>query len=74
MQRSDVTLSLEPELLSRLDQIGQENDITRSAIIKRFIYDGVRQTEWEKIRIIGKRIKKKFNLKNEDDLVRFIND
>lgn len=70
-----LSVSLPPSVLEEIERTARREKMTKSALIREMVklyrrwkFEG----DWQKIRAMGEDIKKKFNLKNEDDLLELI--
>jgi metal-responsive CopG/Arc/MetJ family transcriptional regulator len=71
---SVVSISLPPEILAILEQITRQTSKTRSEVIRDLLVSYSQDKSWEQIFTWGRKTKEKFNIKNEEDIVKLIND
>lgn len=69
-----ISISLPPEVLTKLEKIIKETSKTRSEVIKDLLVSYYQDKSWEDIFAWGRNAKEKFNIKSEEDIVRLIND
>jgi metal-responsive CopG/Arc/MetJ family transcriptional regulator len=70
-----LSVSLPPEIYNEINRIAKNEKKTKSAMIREMvkIYRRWRfERDWSKIRAMGEDIKKKFNIKNENELLEYI--
>lgn len=74
MDRQIITISLYQKYLKKLDKMSKLENKSRSQLIRELIDKYETDKEWEQIRKWGAETAKKFNIKNEEDVLRIIND
>ncbi|OGD85611.1 hypothetical protein A2696_03925 [Candidatus Curtissbacteria bacterium RIFCSPHIGHO2_01_FULL_41_13] len=70
-----LSISLPPKIYEDINQMAKNEKKTKSAMIREMvkIYRRWRfERDWSKIRAMGEDIKKKFNIRNEDELLEYI--
>lgn len=74
MKRKVVSLSLTDKYLNKLNKLSNEEDKSRSQVVRELIERYETDKEWEQIRKWGRETARKFNIKSEEDVLRIIND
>lgn len=74
MKRKVISLSLTDKYLNKLKKLSEEENKSRSQLVRELIDKYEADEEWEQIRKWGAETAKKFNIKTEEDVLRIIND
>ena len=70
-----LSVSVPPQIYEDINRMAKNEKKTKSAMIREMvkIYRQWRfERDWKKIRQMGEDIKKKFNIRNEDELLEYI--
>ena len=69
-----VSVSLEPEVVSLLDQIRKEYCQSRSAVVASMIKKRALLEQWKQIRVWGEDSAKSLKIKSEEDVYKLLED
>lgn len=74
MRKSEVlTLSLPPQLSEEIKRIMEKENLTRSELIREALRFYLKEKErWQQLRKWGEITRKRFKIKNEDDIEKMI--
>jgi len=70
-----LSVSLPPQIYEDINRMARNEKKSKSAMVREMAktYRRYRfERDWQKIRAMGEDIKKKFNIKNEDELLEYI--
>lgn len=70
-----LSVSLPPEIYKQIESLSKQEKKTKSQLVRDMLVVYRRQLyekEWPKIRKMGEEIRKKYNFKNEDELLEYI--
>lgn len=73
MKRKVISLSLTDKYLNKLKKLSEEENKSRSQLVRELIDKYETDEEWGQIRKWGAETAKKFNIKSEEDVLRIIN-
>ncbi|OGM21369.1 hypothetical protein A2955_04340 [Candidatus Woesebacteria bacterium RIFCSPLOWO2_01_FULL_37_19] len=74
MKRKVVSLSLPEKYFNKLEKFTEEESKSRSQLIRELLDRYEADEVWEEIFKWGAETRRKFNIKNEKDVLRIIND
>ena len=69
-----ISISLPPDILAILEQLARKTTKTRSEIIKELLVAYRQEKSWEQVFSWGRKTKERFNIENEEDILKMIND
>jgi len=69
-----ISISLSPDVLTRLENLATKTSKTRSEVVKDLIVSYYQDKSWEQIFAWGRETKEKFNIDSEEDILKIIND
>ncbi len=69
-----ISISLPPEIFTRLETIRKQTSKTRSQVIKDLIRKYEIDQAWNQLYSLGQKTAEKFNISTEKDILKIIND